>query len=97
MSHDFFIAQDVGDTDRLAEADYFAAAKRQSASTITSANQSFADENYIHGEISSASEVLFELFNKKNFKGYCNCIYGNDPRQGIPVFLHISGHHEYCR
>ena len=99
--YDLFVTCDVSAPDRLAvAADYFASAKKTVCIDHHVSNPGFADVNHVHGEISSASEVLYKLLDKeKNRSGYCNCyLYRNDPRyRCIPVFLHISGHHAYCR
>lgn len=75
--YDLFIAQDCGDTGRLGEAvKYFERASRTICVDHHVSNQSFADENYIFPEASSASELVFELLPKERItKEIAECIY----------------------
>lgn len=76
-SYDLFIAQDCGDASRLGEAIcYFETAKTTVCIDHHISNQSFADENYIFPEASSASELVFELLPKERItKEIAECIY----------------------
>lgn len=75
--YDLFIAQDCGDTGRLGDAvRYFNTAKKTICVDHHISNQSFADENYIFPEASSASELIFELLPKERItKEIAECIY----------------------
>ena len=75
--YDFFIAQDCGDTGRLGNAvKYFETAAKTICVDHHVSNQSFADENYIFPEASSASELIFELLPKERItKEIAECIY----------------------
>ena len=64
--YDLFVTCDVSAPDRLAVAsDYFASAKKTVCIDHHVSNPGFADVNHVHGEISSASEVLYKLLNKE--------------------------------
>lgn len=76
-AYDLFIALDCGDEARLGDAaQYFAQAKRTICIDHHVSNASFADDNYIFPEASSASELVFELLEEdKITKGIAECIY----------------------
>ena len=62
--YDLFVTCDVSAPDRLAVAsDYFASAKKTVCIDHHVSNPGFADVNHVHGEISSAREVLFKYLN----------------------------------
>ncbi len=62
MFYDLFITCDVSSEDRIAVAGaLFRNARRTMCIDHHISNPGFADINYIHGEISSASEVLYSL------------------------------------
>ena len=62
----FLLTCDVSAPDRLAvAADYFASAKKTVCIDHHVSNPGFADVNHVHGEISSASEVLYKLLEQK--------------------------------
>ena len=64
--YDLFVTCDVSAPDRLAVAsDYFASAKKTVCIDHHVSNPGFADVNHVHGEISSASEVLYKLLDKE--------------------------------
>ena len=64
--YDLFITCDVSALDRLAVArKYFDAAKKTACIDHHVSNPGFADVNHVHGEISSASEVLYKLLDKE--------------------------------
>jgi len=75
--YDLFIAQDCGDEGRLGEAvKYFHSAKKTVCIDHHISNRSFAMENYIFPEASSASELVFELIPKERLtKEIAECIY----------------------
>ena len=63
---DLFITCDVSARDRLALAgDLFEKAKKTVCIDHHVSNPGFADVNHVHGEISSASEVLYKLLDKE--------------------------------
>lgn len=74
---DLFIAQDCGDLGRLGDAaKYFEHAKKTACIDHHISNQSFADENYIFPQASSASELVFELIPRERLtKEIAECIY----------------------
>ena len=74
---DLFIAQDCGDVDRLGlSGQYFEVAKSTFCVDHHISNQSFADENYIFPQASSASELVFELIPRERLtKEIAECIY----------------------
>ena len=76
-TYDLFIAQDCGDLGRLGgAAKYFETAKMTVCIDHHISNQSFAQENYIFPEASSASELVFELIPRKRLnKEIAECIY----------------------
>ena len=64
--YDLFVTCDVSALDRLAVArDYFANAKKTVCIDHHVSNMGFADINHVRGEISSASEVLYNLLDKE--------------------------------
>ena len=73
---DLFIAQDCGDLGRLGDAaKYFEHAKKTACIDHHISNQSFADENYIFPQASSASELVFELIPRERLtKEIAECI-----------------------
>ena len=75
--YDLFIAQDCGDLGRLGgAAKYFETAEMTVCIDHHISNQSFAQENYIFPEASSASELVFELIPRKRLnKEIAECIY----------------------
>ena len=77
ISYDLFIAQDCGDLGRLGDAaKYFEHAKKTACIDHHISNQSFADENYIFPQASSASELVFELIPRERLnKEIAECIY----------------------
>lgn len=74
---DLFIALDCGDAGRLGEAyKYFETARHTVCIDHHLSNQSFAEQNYIFPEASSASELVFELIDSgKITKEIAECIY----------------------
>ena len=74
---DLFIAQDCGDLGRLGDAaKYFEHAKKTACIDHHISSQSFADENYIFPQASSASELVFELIPRERLtKEIAECIY----------------------
>lgn len=77
VSYDLFIAQDCGDEARLGDAaKYFKTAAKTVCIDHHVSNSSFADENYIFPDASSASELVFELLPKERItKEIAECIY----------------------
>ena len=75
--YDLCIVQDCGDTGRLGNAvKYFKTAQKTVCIDHHVSNASFADENYIFPEASSASELVFELFEEEKItKEIAECIY----------------------
>ena len=75
--YDLFIAQDCGDLGRLGNAaKYFETAEMTVCIDHHISNQSFAQENYIFPEASSASELVFELIPRERLnKEIAECIY----------------------
>ena len=75
--YDLFIAQDCGDLGRLGSAaKYFETAEMTVCIDHHISNQSFAQENYIFPEASSASELVFELIPRERLnKEIAECIY----------------------
>ena len=75
--YDLFIAQDCGDLGRLGDAaKYFKTAEMTVCIDHHISNQSFAQENYIFPEASSASELVFELIPRERLnKEIAECIY----------------------
>mgnify|MGYP000286591866 CR=1 FL=1 len=64
--YDLFVTCDVSAKDRLALAGaLFEKAKKTVCIDHHVSNPGFADVNHVHGEISSASEVLYKLLNKE--------------------------------
>lgn len=76
-NYDLFIAQDCGDAGRLGDAArYFETAAKTICVDHHVSNQSFADENYIFPDASSASELIFDLLPKERItKEIAECIY----------------------
>lgn len=74
---DLFIALDCGDAGRLGEANkYFESARHTVCIDHHLSNQSFAEQNYIFPEASSASELVFELIDpEKITKEIAECLY----------------------
>ena len=74
---DLFIAQDCGDTGRLGgAAHFFEQAKHTVCVDHHISNQSFAQDNYIFPQASSASELVYELLPKERItKEIAECIY----------------------
>ena len=74
---DLFIALDCGDAGRLGEANkYFESARHTVCIDHHLSNQSFAEQNYIFPEASSASELVFELLDpEKITKEIAECLY----------------------
>ena len=63
--YDLFIAQDCGDTGRLGgAAHFFEQAKHTVCVDHHISNQSFAQDNYIFPQASSASELFYELLQR---------------------------------
>lgn len=77
QSYDLFIVQDCGDTGRLGEAvKYFETAKKTVCIDHHVSNESFADENYIFPEVSSTSELIFDLLEEEKItREIAECIY----------------------
>ena len=75
--YDLFIAQDCGDTGRLGgAAHFFEQAKHTVCVDHHISNQSFAQDNYIFPQASSASELVYELLPKERItKEIAECIY----------------------
>lgn len=75
--YDLFIALDCGDLGRLGDAaEYFRTAERTFCVDHHKSNVSFADENDIHPEASSTSELVYELMDPdKISKEVAECIY----------------------
>ena len=75
--YDLFIAQDCGDAGRLGDvARYFEKATKTICVDHHVSNQSFADENYIFPDASSASELIYDLLPKERItKEIAECIY----------------------
>lgn len=75
--YDLCIVQDCGDTGRLGAAvKYFDTAKRTVCIDHHISNLSFADENYIFPEVSSTSELVFDLLEEEKItKEIAECIY----------------------
>ena len=75
--YDLFITQDCGDLGRLGgAAKYFKTAEMTVCIDHHISNQSFAQENYIFPEASSASELVFELIPRERLnKEIAECIY----------------------
>ncbi len=75
--YDLCIVQDCGDPGRLGAAvKYFETAKRTICIDHHISNQSFADENYIFPQVSSTSELIFELLEEERItKEIAECIY----------------------
>lgn len=74
---DLFIALDCGDAGRLGEANkYFESARHTVCIDHHLSNQSFAEQNYIFPEASSASELVLELIDpEKITKEIAECLY----------------------
>lgn len=74
---DLFIALDCGDAGRMGEANkYFESARHTVCIDHHLSNQSFAEQNYIFPEASSASELVFELIDpEKITKEIAECLY----------------------
>lgn len=74
---DLFIALDCGDAGRLGEANkYFESARHTVCIDHHLSNRSFAEQNYIFPEASSASELVFELIDpEKITKEIAECLY----------------------
>lgn len=75
--HDLCIVLDCGDAGRLGGAvKYFDTAKKTVCIDHHISNASFADENYIFPDVSSTSELIFDLIEpKKITKEIAECIY----------------------
>lgn len=75
--YDLFIVQDCGDTGRLGgAAHFFEQAKHTVCVDHHISNQSFAQDNYIFPQASSASELVYELLPKERItKEIAECIY----------------------
>lgn len=75
--YDLCIVQDCGDTKRLGEAvKYFETAKKTVCIDHHVSNGSFAEENYIFPEVSSTSELIFDLIEEEKItKEIAECIY----------------------
>lgn len=75
--YDLFITQDCGDEGRLGNAvKYFNTAKKTLCIDHHISNRSFAMENYIFPEASSASELIFELIPRERLtREIAECIY----------------------
>lgn len=76
-TYDLCIVQDCGDERRLGDAvRYFKTAKRTICIDHHVSNENFADENYIHPESSSTSELIFELLEEEKItREIAECIY----------------------
>ncbi len=75
--YDLFIALDCSDEERLgAAADLFRKAERTVCIDHHLTNESFADENYIDPQASSASELVYDLLDKAHLtKEIAECLY----------------------
>ena len=75
--YDLCIVQDCGDEERLGGAlKYFKTAKRTICIDHHISNASFAEENYINPNISSTSELIFDLLEEEKItKEIAECIY----------------------
>lgn len=76
-TYDLCIVQDCGDLGRLGEAViYFRSAGKTICIDHHISNESFADENYVFADVSSTSELIYDLIgNKKIAKDIAECIY----------------------
>ena len=76
-TYDAFLALDCGDRERLGAAvRYFDSAKKRICVDHHISNQSFAQDNYIFPQASSASELVYELLPKERItKEIAECIY----------------------
>lgn len=77
ISYDLFISQDCGDLLRLGESQkYFEKAKKTVNIDHHISNQNFAQINYVVGNASSTSELIFHLLPKERIdKAIAECIY----------------------
>jgi phosphoesterase RecJ-like protein len=75
--YDLCIVQDAGDLGRLGEAvKYFRSAAKTICIDHHISNGSYADENYIFPQVSSTSELIFDLIGKEYVtKDIAECIY----------------------
>lgn len=75
--YDLFIALDCGDIGRLGKgAAYFETAKRTLCIDHHVSNASFADANYIFPDMSSASELVYELMDEEKItREIAECLY----------------------
>ena len=77
VKYDLMIALDTSTPDRLGMAEkYFDSALHRICIDHHISNQGYADENYIYGDLSSASETLFHFLDKgKMDKDIAECLY----------------------
>ena len=87
--YDLFISCDVSSLDRLAVAEkYFGSAEKTVCIDHHISNTGFADVNHIHGEIGSASEVLYGLLDPEKI----DCAIATAIYTGI---IHDTGVFQY--
>lgn len=77
LKFDLYFALDCGDSARLGEfSRYFESASYRVCIDHHKSNQSYGDENYIFPNISSTSELVFELIGEKNItRDIAECLY----------------------
>ncbi len=93
--YDLFIAMDLGDLDRLGDAEkFFTAAKDTACIDHHISNTGFGDHSYIEPEASSTSELVFNLLDEEKLdKDIAVCIYtGIIHDTGILQYSNTSRH-----